>query len=217
VSEPRSLAIVGAGGHGKVVADCAREMGRWATILFVDQRYPELQRCGPWPVVGRDLDELAMLEPARLDIAVAIGANRLRLAWLDRIAAAGLTIATIQHPRATVSRSVDLGVGTVVIPGAVINMDAQIGRGCIVNTGATVDHDCVLGEGVHVAPGANLGGGSRIGACSWIGIGAAVRQGVTIGRDVTVGAAAAVISPVPDGVTVLGVPARIAEARPTVS
>lgn len=44
---------------------------------------------------------------------------------------------------------------------------------------------------------------------SWIGIGASLIQQIRIGCDVTIGAGAAVISGLPDGVTAVGVPARV--------
>ena len=35
-----SLAVLGAGGHGKVVADIARASGEWEDIVFFDDGYP---------------------------------------------------------------------------------------------------------------------------------------------------------------------------------
>lgn len=89
-----------------------------------------------------------------------------------------------------------------------MNAGACIGRGAILNTGCSVDHDCILGMTVHVSPGARLAGGVIIGEGSWIGIGASVKQLVRIGSRVIVGAGAVVLADVPDGITVVGVPAR---------
>jgi acetyltransferase-like isoleucine patch superfamily enzyme len=83
-----------------------------------------------------------------------------------------------------------------------------LGLGCIINTGATFYHDCVLGDGVHICPGVHLAGDVQVGELSWLGIGCTVRQGIRIGAGVTVGAGAVVIDDVPDGQTVVGVPAR---------
>jgi acetyltransferase-like isoleucine patch superfamily enzyme len=80
--------------------------------------------------------------------------------------------------------------------------------GHVMNSGAIVEHDCALAHGVHVSPGAVLSGGVNVGARTWIGAGASVIQGIVIGADVTIGAGAVVIRDVPDGVTVVGVPAR---------
>lgn len=201
----RSLAIVGAGGHGRVVADCAGALGR-DRIEFFDDKGVGIAS-GPWPVVGvvRDLfDRIGDYD----DVIVGIGDNRARLDLYRALAGRGATMAPLIHPRATVSRHARIGAGSVVFAGAVVNFGAVVGQACIVNTGATVDHDACLADGVHISPGAHLGGAAVIGECSWIGIGATVREGVTVGRDVRVGAGAAVVAAAPDEGTLVGVPAR---------
>lgn len=205
------LAIVGAGGHGRVLADAALEAG-WRDVFFFDERHPSLVLNEGWPVVGALPDLLSA--PARFDgVAIGIGDGRTRMRILDRLLDVGLNLVTIVHPRAWVSSRAELEAGTLVSAGAVVNTGARIARGCIVNTGATVDHDCLLAPGVHVAPGAHVSGGVEIGSCSWIGVGASVRQKTRIGTDVIVGAGAVVVSDIPDGVVAVGVPARCREKK----
>ncbi len=202
----KRLAILGASGHGKVVADTAEHCG-WRSLLFFDDAWPQRQHNGHWAVVGNGaalFDALASFD----GVLVAIGDNRIRQDKLRRLLEAGASLVTLIHPAASVSPHALLGEGSVVFAGAVLNVDAQVGPGAILNTGCSVDHDCHLGEAVHVSPGARLAGGVRVGDLSWIGIGACVRQSLHIGRRVLVGAGAAVISDVPDGATVVGVPAR---------
>ncbi|RJG09223.1 acetyltransferase [Pseudomonas cavernicola] len=201
------LAILGASGHGKVVADTA-ECCDWLNVEFFDDAWPVLQGNGAWPVVGDTavlLDRLHEFD----GVVVAIGNNRIRHAKLLELQATGVQMVTLVHPAASVSRYAAIGVGSVVFAGAVVNADARIGLGAILNTGCSIDHDCVLGDAVHVSPGARLAGGVQVGELSWIGIGASVRQLIRIGARVMVGAAAAVVADVPDDVTVAGVPARV--------
>ncbi len=186
------LIIIGAGGHGSVVADASA-----VPSVFIDENE------SMEGVIGKP-SELHSIITDDDGVVVAIGDNRTRLAKLDAID----QLTTVVHNNAIVSDSATLGDGTVVFAGAIINVNVKIGVGCIVNTGATVDHDCELGDGVHISPGANLGGNVRVGDCSWIGIGACVKHGVTIGNNVIVGAGAAVVQDVPDNVTVVGVPAK---------
>lgn len=200
-----SLAIVGAGGHGRVVADCAESLG-WERIELFDDKESG-KASGPWPVVGA-IEELFERTRDYDGVIVAIGDNRTRLELHRRLVGLGATMATLIHSRATVSRHARIGVGTVVFAGAVVNYGAVIGQACIINTGASVDHDDRLADGVHLSPGAHLGGGATVGECGWIGLGASVREGVAIGRNVRIGAGAAVVSAVPDNALLIGVPAK---------
>lgn len=200
------LAILGASGHGKVVADTAERCG-WQVIEFFDDAWPQTVHNGAWNVVG-DTALLKGTLHAYDGVLVAIGNNRTRHCKLLELEAAGGRLCTLVHPTATVSRYALLEAGSVVFAGVVVNADARIGLGAILNTGCSVDHDCVLGAAVHISPGARLAGGVRVGDLSWVGIGASVRQLVQIGRQVTVGAGSAVVSDVADLLTVAGVPAR---------
>lgn len=200
------LAILGASGHGKVVADTAECCG-WQTVEFFDDAWPGLQKNGVWPVVG---DTAALMRRlADFDgVLVAIGSNRIRHTKLLELRAAGACLVTLVHPAATVSRYAVIGEGAVVFAGVVVNAEARINLGGILNTGCSIDHDCLLGDAVHISPGARLAGGVQVGDLSWIGIGASVRQLVRIGERVMVGAGSAVVSDIPNDVTVAGVPAK---------
>jgi sugar O-acyltransferase (sialic acid O-acetyltransferase NeuD family) len=198
------LAIFGAGGHSKVVADTALCSG-WQILSFFEDGYPNPNQ---QRVIGdySDLIRTALIFNA---VIVAIGNNAVRAKIASQLSAINIPLATLIHPAATISSSAKIGAGSVVFAGAVINADSVIGDNCIINTHATIEHDCVLATDVHVSPGVTLGGGVRIGKLSWIGIGATVRHGITIGEGVIVAAGAVVVKDIPDNCLVAGVPATI--------
>lgn len=203
----KRLAILGASGHGKVLADMAELLG-WQEVIFFDDAWPGIEKVGSWRVEGDTRELIATIEVYG-GVIVAIGDNLVRLDKQRILAESGGALVSLIHPQAFVSRYASVGAGSVVMAGAVINVDTNLGQGCIINTGATVDHDCELGDGVHLSPGGHLAGGVKIGRASWIGIGASVRQLVSIGDGVVIGAGAAVVQSLPDLCTALGVPARI--------
>lgn len=202
----KRLAIFGASGHGKVVADIALAHG-WNSVVFFDDAWPSIVKNGHWIVEG-NTEALLELKDQFDGVIVAIGHCRTRLKLQTLLESSGCRIATLVHPISCVSQFSSIGAGSVVMPGAVINADAVIGRACIINSGATVDHDDVLADGVHIAPGVNVSGDVSVGECSWIGVGAAIKQGISIGADVMVGAGSVVVKDVAGGLTVVGNPAK---------
>jgi sugar O-acyltransferase (sialic acid O-acetyltransferase NeuD family) len=201
------VAVIGGGGHAKVVISTLQAAGYPVAGVFDDSPEKwgsELLGC---PVRG-PIDALAGSGcPAAV---IAIGSNEVR----KQIAGRFLEIewATVVHPGATVHSSVhssvQLGPGTVVFAGAVIQPDSVLGAHVIVNTGATVDHDCAVGDYVHLAPGSHLAGSVRIGEGAFLGIGSAVTPGRQVGEWTIVGAGAVVVRDLPDNITAVGVPAR---------
>lgn len=206
-----ALLILGAGGHGRVVADIARARG-YANMAFLDDAPPPPERLAAMTVLG-PIARLAELAGEWRHAVPAVGDNAVRLALLRQLREAGFETPSLVHPSAVVSSSARIGSGVVIAPGAIINVDACIGDAVIVNTGARIDHDCVIGRGSHIAPGATLSGGVVVGERAWLGTGCAVRQGVSIGADAMVGVGAAVVFDLDPAGTYVGVPARAIETQ----
>lgn len=207
------LLILGAGGHAKVVAETALASGAAFSVAFLDDRCTGPDACPRvlgWPVMGPLALALQAATAVQFDTAVvAIGHAATRLYWIQQLQDAGYHLPVLMHPTAWVSPSAQLGPASVVFAQVAVQAQVSIGTGAILNTGCSVDHEAQLADGVHICPGARLAGEVTVGARSWIGIGASVIQQVRIGSDVIVGAGAAVVSDLPDGVTAVGVPARV--------
>ena len=209
----RRLAILGASGHGKVVADAALTSG-WDSVLFYDDAYPGKCSNGKHAIWG---DSAALFDAIVCGdvqgIVIAIGDNKIRHRILSDFIQAKMPLVSVIHPSAIISPSAVIGPGSVVLAGAVVNADACIGAGCIINTNAVVEHDCLLADCVHISPAASLAGGTVVGCGVWVGIGAVTKQSISIGQYAIVGAGAAVIHNVDAGVTVVGVPAQLLEGN----
>lgn len=218
---PERVLVWGGGGHGKVVADLIRATGA-VVAGFADRDEDklgvEVEPGGSTVVISQAALERALREDAGLPggatrVALAIGDNdhRLRFASLT----GDHRLATLVHPAATVSPSVQVGPGTVVFAGAVVNAAASLGRAVIVNTSAVIEHDCAVGDGVHVAPGAVLTGAVRVGPRTLVGARAVILPGISVEQDALVGAGAVVARDVPARSIVAGVPARVIRLRET--
>jgi sugar O-acyltransferase (sialic acid O-acetyltransferase NeuD family) len=204
------IVICGAGGHGRVVAEIAEQIGECRVAGFVDDD-PMLQgRCVQgYPVLG-DRSILGTLRARGITKCVmGIGDNADRCRVAAIIEGMGWELVTVVHPSAQVSTSAAIGCGSVIEAGAVVKAGASVGRLAIINSCVSVGHDVVLGEGVQLSPGASIGGFVRIGDGSQIGMNASVIPGVQIGSNVVVGANAAVIRDLPSNVVAVGVPASI--------
>jgi sugar O-acyltransferase (sialic acid O-acetyltransferase NeuD family) len=206
------LLIIGAGGHGKVVAEAAELTQRWDQIAFLDDRYPKIFSVQHWPVLER-IHKVFNYVHSFCDAIVAIGDNQKRLSYLKELVRLGFRVPSIVHPTACVSNYSKISSGTVIFARAVVNIGTTIGHGVIVNTGAIVDHDCEIGAAAHISPGCSLAGGVQVGDHTWLGIGASVIQGVGIGANVIVGAGASIIRDIPDNVIVAGVPGKIIKEK----
>lgn len=206
------LAILGASGHGKVVAELALSSG-WHSIEFFDDAFPAKSKTDDFLIRG-GFDELIKQKDRYDGFHVAIGCNKTRLKILKQILALGLACPNIIATSSSVSKTASLGVGISVMENVVVNAKANLGDGVILNTSCSVDHDCEIYAGAHISPGARLAGDVSVGHCAWIGIGSSVINGKVIGDNSIIGAGSVVIENIPSDVTAVGVPSKIIRGHP---
>lgn len=175
----KRLMIVGAGGHGRSVAEAALAGGEFVLAGFLDDAFPEVDRVWGLPVLGIVAD-LAHWQGAADFAIVAIGNNVLRQRVTAGLRAAGFSRATVVHPRAIVSPTAVIGEGSVIMAGAIVGTEACLGEGVIVNCAAVVDHHCHVGDYGHLGVAAAMAGGSVLGGRAWMQAGSALGYGVEI-------------------------------------
>ena len=200
---PDPVLLVGAGGHGRVVADAWMSMHPQGRLIVWD-RHPV--RAQGELLAGVTLVDESIARGRGSAVHVSIGDNRARereaRAWSQ------LPFVSVVHPAATVSALARLDAGCFVAAGAVVGPLTRVGEGTIINHGALVDHDTQLGCFCHIAPNATLGGAVQLGDRVLVGAGATILPGVVVADDVVIGAATVVLSDLPEAGTYVGIPAR---------
>ena len=191
------IIIIGAGGHGRVVADIARLNG-YGDIIFLDD--------APMPYVAGPVSDFQKYLSG--DFFIAIGNNTIRKTIQAQLRESGANIVSLLHPNSVVASDVHMGHGCVIMAGAVINPGALLGDGVIVNTCASIDHDCSISDFAHISVGAHIAGTVTVGDCTMIGAGATVINNITICSNCMIGAGAVVVKDILAPGTYVGIPAK---------
>lgn len=199
----KEIVIIGASGHGKVIADIVASSGNIVKGFLDDDNDIQEKEIIGFPVLGKIADYVNYKE---CEFVIAIGNPIVRKSIAESL---DVKWHTAIHPRAVVSKlDTTIGEGTVIMANAVVNPSAKIGKHCIINTGAIVEHDNVLCDFVHISPNATLAGSVTVGECTHIGAGASTKQVLSITNNCVIGAGASVVKDITESGTYVGVPAR---------
>ena len=204
------LVIVGAGGHGRETLDIVEAMNdagtaQWNFLGFVDDGEVRDDR-----LARREAEvvEVSELDREAVRYVIGIGDPGMRETVAEKMTLAGFVPATLVHPAASVGSDNRIAEGVVLAAGARVTTNVSLGRHSQLNVDAVVSHDCEVGAFVTFSPGTLVNGECRIGDRAFFGTGAIVTPGLRVGADAKVGAGAVVLEDVPEGTTVVGVPAR---------
>lgn len=173
------LLVVGAGGHGRSVAEAAELSGQFSVVGFLDDSLPAGETVLDLPVLG-PVASMTHQRAAADHTIVAIGNNAVRQELMLQLIEAGFDFAVVVHPRAIVAPSAVLGKGSAVMAGAILGTEARLGVGSIVNSGAVVDHHATVEDFGHLGVNASMAGGTVLGRGAWMQAGAALGYGVKI-------------------------------------
>lgn len=210
----KPVVIVGAGRHGRLVAETLEKRGTADPVAgYLDDTKPANEIIDGYPVLA---GFAAMRDPAFVrDHAwfVAIGDNSARTDLSQALADAGADFVNVVHPNVDISRTTTLGRGVFLSGFNKIGSRSAIGDWVILGAYTCIGLDVSIGEGVFTGPGVIVTGGSSIGARSFLGAGAIISNDVSVGADCVVGAKSLVLRDLPDRTTAYGIPARAAPLK----
>ncbi len=204
------IAIIGAGGHGRVVLDILKNNHQFDVAGFLDNNSAlQHNQIDGIEVLG-DISLISEFKQLNIGAAViAIGDNRTRQAFAETLQSAGICLVSAIHPSANIADTASIGKNVVIAAGSTICTHVRIDDSAILNTGCIIDHESQILRAAHICPGVRIAGHVTVKPGAFVGIGATIIQGVTIGNSSVVGAGAVVLEDVPAHATVVGVPARI--------
>lgn len=139
---------------------------------------------------------------------ISIAEPKVREKWYRTITELGLDTINVIDPTAIISRTARIGTGNYIGKGSVINANASIGDNNMIISTAVIEHHSEIGNHTRIAPSAVINGNTVIEDGAYIGSRACCIGDQRIGAFSTVGAGAVVLSDVPPGATVVGIPAR---------
>ncbi len=196
----KSIALIGAGGHCKVIIDLLNELNEYDIVGIYDDNkegvFSGINILGKTNELDENID----------NFIISIGNDKIRKKIYE--SHKNLNWCRLIHPKSIVSKTAKIDIGTVVLAGAVIQTEVQIGKHCIINTNCNIDHESIVGDFCNICPGTTICGLVNIGESTFVGANSTIIQTIKIGNDCLVGAGTVIIRDIPDGKKVVGNPAR---------
>ena len=166
----KKLLILGAGGFGQTIAEVAELLDNWENISFVDDRWPEQQWLGCYPIVS-NIQNLSLIKQQDFEAIIAVGNNQIRQKWQQLLIELGMPLTTIIHPHAVISPSAKIGRGVSIMAGCIVGTKTVIHDGVILNIGTLLDHDVIIEDFCHLSVGVKVAGGKRISQQTFLEVG----------------------------------------------
>lgn len=196
----KKIALIGAGGHCKVIIDLLEEIKQYDIIGIYDDiktdYFCNYNILGKIQEIDKTIDYFI--------ISIGDGTVRKKIYENNKT----LNWAILIHPKSIISKFSKIGVGTVIFAGAVIQTEVCIGEHCIINTNSNIDHESIIGNYCSISPGVTICGNVNIGELTFVGANSTIIQEINVGNNVIIGAGSVIIKNIDSYKKVVGNPGR---------
>jgi sugar O-acyltransferase (sialic acid O-acetyltransferase NeuD family) len=208
----KKILVLGADPQARIIPDILGSLENLELVGFVEwgegSRFIIGDAAG-FPVFpGSQFPEEIQSKIGSFEVIIAMSPMEKRKERIRQVKDLSLSLITIIHPSAIISKSAEIGRGCLICPGVIIGPGVKIGDHTILNSAVTIDHDTVIQENVIMGAGVHLPGYVKVLSDTFIGVGSCSVNGVTIGHNCLIGAGSVVTKDIPDSVIAAGVPAK---------
>jgi len=227
----RAIAIIGAGGFGREVAEYIEDINRdkptWEHIGFIDDDeglsgkmlegipvwgttesiHQQIKENQFFEIISNSGDTIPLL-PTGVDVICAISKPKVKKQSIERIKRLGFAFTNIIHPTSYIGKHVQLGQGVIIAPGCIITKNISIGNHVSINPQCGIGHDVNIGDYTTLYWNVNVSGNVQVGTMCELGTKATILQGLSIGDGAIIGANAVVTKSITDNVVAAGIPAK---------
>ena len=206
------LAIIGAGGFGREIAqyskDINREQNKWDGIFFLDDYISPGTVIDGITVLGK-IESINGDHVEQYNVICGIAKPEIKKQMVKRSQDSGLEFISLIHPETYIAPGVSIGYASVIAPRTVITVNVGIGNHVGINPQCGIGHDVVVGDYSTLYWNVNLSGHVIVKEECELGTKSTILQGITVAKRTIVGAGALVTKHTQEGTTVVGIPAKL--------